>query len=255
MKKFSHILITGASSGLGKALAIAYASPETVLMLTGRDRERIEDIRIECEKRGSKVIVGIIDIAEKEKIAEFINRADSQYPIDLVIANAGISETTARGKEVIANSARKVFDTNISGTLNTIEPVIALMQKRRYGQIAIMSSLASFRGIPSCPSYSASKGAIRFYGEAMRGVLHEDNIGVTVICPGYIKTPMTDVNKFPMPFLMSAEKAAEIIKTRLEKNPARIAFPLFFYLIVYISSILPPALTDIIFRMLPRKSV
>jgi short-subunit dehydrogenase len=149
---------------------------------------------------------------------------------------------------------REVFDTNVGGVLNSVLPAIPLMQARKSGQVAIIGSLAGIRGLPSCPAYSASKNAVRAFGEGLRGALKEFGIGVSVVCPGYIRTPMTDVNNFPMPFIMSAEKAAHIIKSGLAKNRSRIAFPLALYLPLLFISSLPLWLTDPFFAALPRKT-
>lgn len=127
------------------------------------------------------------------------------------------------------------------------------MQQRQKGQIALMGSLAGFRGLAGAPAYCASKAAIRLYGESLRCTLATDNIGVTIITPGFIKTPLTDVNKFPMPFLMSADKAAHYIKKKLPTNPPRIAFPYIMYIATLLLTFLPLRLTDWIMRTLPQK--
>lgn len=115
------------------------------------------------------------------------------------------------------------------------------MRARRRGQIPIMSSLASFRGLPGAPAYSASKAAARSYGEALRGTLHNYNVGVSVICPGFIRTPLTDVNRFRMPLLMEPDRAALLIRRGLARNRARIAFPLRLYALVWLLGVLPPS--------------
>lgn len=257
MKEPKTILITGASSGLGKSLALAYAAYGKKLFLIGRDGARLAATSEECRHLGADVRNVTIDVTDAEKMRDWIISADTECGgIDLVIANAGISGGTG-GQGVNSGESesqvRKIFETNIDGTINTLEPIIPLMKKRRNGQIAIISSLASFRGLPSAPAYSASKAAVRFYGEALRGELREHGIGVSVICPGYIKTPMTDVNKFPMPLIMEAEDAADLIRNRLEKNPPRIAFPFPLYFVIWLAGLLSPKLTDPIFERLPRK--
>jgi short-subunit dehydrogenase len=121
------------------------------------------------------------------------------------------------------------------------------------GQIAIVSSIAGIRGLPSAPAYSATKSCVSAYGDALRGSLYPDQIGVTVICPGYVRTPMTEVNNFFMPLIMSPEKAAAKIRKKLSNNPARIGFPLIMYGALKFLNVLPHRATDIIFRKLPRK--
>lgn len=246
------ILITGASSGLGAALALTYASPGKTLFLTGRDSARLGSIAEQCRKKGAEVHEKIIDVTDKEQLAAWLVEMDNIRPVDLLIANAGISAGTGGGGESV-EQATKIFRVNVEGVLNTIYPLIPHMQKRKRGHIAIISSLSAFRALPSAPAYSSSKVAVRFYGEALRGVLNRTGVAVTTICPGYIKTPMTDINPYPMPFLMSADKAAGIIKKRLARNPARIAFPFPLYFVVWLMGILPPGWTDPLFSRLPAK--
>jgi len=247
-----NILITGASSGIGAALAIAYARRGVTLGLIGRNGDRLEEIASKAMKKGAKVVMGIIDVRDKHLMKEFIASFDRKHEIDLVIANAGISAGDADDEDYAAVTY-DLFSTNIDGVLNTILPIIPFMKKRQIGQIAIMSSLAGIRGLPSCPAYSASKAAVRFYGEGLRGALKSDGIDVSVICPGYIKTPLTAKNKFPMPFIMTPEKACEIIMKGLENKRSRIAFPLALYIPLWLLTCLPVALTDRLFAMLPRK--
>jgi len=243
-----HILITGASSGLGAALAFVYAKPNVTLILTGRNAERLSDVEESCKTRGAKVIAGVIDVCDKAAMAELV----SKYPIDIAIANAGISAGTAGGTESPEQTAA-IFATNVQGVLNTLESLIPIMQQRGSGQIAMVSSLASFKGFPSAPAYCASKAAVRFMGEAWRPLLKESGIKVSVICPGFIETPMTAVNNFPMPLLLSPEKAAQIIIKGLKQNKARIAFPLPLYFTSWLIGILPPAWLDWVLEKLPKK--
>lgn len=248
----SSILITGASSGLGRELALYYAKKNNYLFLNGRNNERLEQTARECEKLGAKTYFASNDVRNNEEMQAWINKCDKIKPLELAIINAGISGGTAKGFESL-EQIREILSINIDGAINNIEFCAKLMKKRQKGQIAIISSLASYRGLPSAPSYSASKAAIRIYGEALRGLLSKDNIFVSVITPGYIKTPLTDLNKFPMPLLMPAKKAARIIATNLTRNPSRLAFPLTLYLIIWFLSCMPPSLTDFIFSKLPAK--
>ncbi len=248
-----NIVITGASSGLGSALAEHYAKAGITLHLQGRNAQRLEQIAENCRKRGAHVNTRILDVTEEAAMHSWLITADAKTPIDLIIANAGMSAGTGihgeNGKQV-----REIFATNIDGVVNTVAPLLPIMIERKHGQIAIMSSLAGLRGLPSCPAYSASKNCVRAYGEALRGWLSEQDVRVSVICPGYIETAMTAVNDFPMPFIMSAEKAAGIIATGLAKNKARIAFPGMLYYPTYVMACLPTWLTDPIFSRLPGKA-
>jgi len=218
------LLITGASSGIGAALARHYAAPGVALALTGRDRDRLAAVAGACRTQGAAVESAVLDVTDRAALGAWIERMDDGNPLDLVIANAGISAATGRARESEA-VARRVLAVNIDGVLNTVFPVLPRFIARRHGQIALMSSLAGFRGLPTAPAYSASKAAVKSLGEAWRGQLAADGIGVSVICPGFVTTRMTARNNFAMPFLMSAERAAEIIARGLARNHGRIAFP------------------------------
>ena len=247
-----HILITGASSGLGAALASHYARSGVALFLQGRNAQRLEQVAEKCRKKGAQVQVKSADVKDAQMMRDYILAADSLMPIDLVIANAGISAGTG-GRQEGAGQVSAIFATNVDGVINTIQPLCEAMAARGHGQIAIISSLAGIRALPSCPAYSASKAAVRYYGEALRGALKKSGVKVSVVCPGYIQTPMTDINPFPMPFMMSAEKAAGIIARGLAKNAPRIAFPIRLYLPLWWISCLSPRITNPFFECLPAK--
>jgi short-subunit dehydrogenase len=244
------VLITGASSGIGAALAEAYARPGVRLFLAGRDAARLDAVAARCT--AAEVETRVLDVTDAADMARWIAEADAEAPLGLVIANAGISGGTAGGGEGEAQ-VRRIFAVNLDGVLNTLWPVIPAMRARRSGQLAIVSSVAGFRGIPGSPAYSASKAAVLAYGDALRGELHADGVHVAVICPGYVVSRMTDANDFPMPWLMPAEKAAGIIKRRLARGKGRIVFPWPMLWTVRVLQALPIALTDPLLRRLPKK--
>lgn len=254
MGKPMHIVITGASSGLGAALAREYAAPGVVLGLLGRHAERLAAVRAECDAKGAAVKSASMDVTDAEAMGAWLTEFDAEYPVDLLVANAGISGGSGGADAGAAEAlTRRIFATNLDGMLNTVLPLAPRMTGRRNGQIALISSLAGMRGLPSAPAYSASKAAVRAYGEALRGQLGKQGVRVNVICPGYIKTPLTDVNTFPMPFLMTAERAAKIIRAGLARNRSRIAFPLRLHMPLWWLSSLSPSLTDWFFARLPEK--
>lgn len=252
MNNPKNILITGASSGIGQALALAYSKADVNLFLAARNATKLEETRKLCQALNANVFCQIIDVKNEKALQNWIDEIEQNHPLDLVIANAGISAGTSQGLES-TNQIKEIFAVNLDGVLNTINPAINKMKERKSGQIAIISSLAGFRGLPSSPAYSASKAAVRVYGEALRGNLKNYQIKVSVICPGYIETPMTAVNNFPMPFLMKADKCAQIIKKGLTKNKSRITFPFLFYFLVWFLTLLSPKITDPIFARLPAK--
>lgn len=246
------ILITGASSGLGAALAQAYAEAGNTLLLLGRDELRLSEVAAACHTKGAAVETKIVDVCDRDAMRDHIISSDEKAPIDLVIANAGISAGTG-GTQEDASQVERIFAVNVGGVLNTVQPIIPRMMARGRGQIVIMSSLAGIRALPSAPAYSASKAAVRYYGEALRGALKRHGVHVSVICPGYIITPMTSVNDFYMPGLMSAEVAAMRIKRAVMHRKGRVAFPKRLYFPLWLLSCLSPKLTDFVFSRLPAK--
>lgn len=253
MKNPHNILITGASSGIGKALAIFYANKNINLFICGKNIDRLNETKIICEQKKANVFSEIIDITNQELVKDWINRCDQIAPLELVFANAGIS--IGPGKDVIESEeeTRAVFETNLLGVLNTVLPCLAKMRLRNRGQIALTSSLAGYRGLPSAPAYSGSKNAVQAWGEALRGALKKTDIEVNVICPGFVKSRITEKNNFPMPFLLSADKAAKIIAKNLRKNKGRITFPLPLAFFIYLLSCLPARLAEFFLTKLPRK--
>ena len=246
------ILITGASSGIGEALARHYAAPGITLALSGRDAGRLDGVAQDCRSAGAIVHHRIIDVCDADAMRGWLLTLDAQEPIDLVIANAGISGGTGlRGEDEA--QVRMIFAVNVDGVLNTILPILPRMCERRHGQIAIISSLAGFSGWPGAPAYSASKGAVRLYGEALRCEMVRHGVAVNVVCPGFIESRMTAGNPYKMPFLMTADRAARIISQRLGRNQGRIAFPWPTYLIAGLIGILTYGLSSMILTNSPRK--
>ena len=246
------ILITGASSGIGKSLALAYATKDTHLFLCGRNMERLTEVANYCTAKGAISHILQFDTTDKNETKKAILNADSIKPLELVIANAGVSGGVL-GLEDSEESIRKIIDTNVNGVVNTVLPCIEIFKSRKKGQIALMSSIAGFRGLMNCPAYSASKNFVKAWGEALRGYLKSDNIKVNTICPGFVRTPLTDKNLFKMPFLMEPEKAAQIIKKGIQQNKGLIAFPKIMHFGIALVSALPRCLTNPIFEYLPQK--
>lgn len=253
MHHHQSILITGASSGIGAALAVGYAAQGVTLILLGRDEARLKAVAVECRTRGARVECAIVDVTDKVAMADAIARMDDASPIDLVIANAGISTGSFAGKETL-DAAEQVFAVNFAGVIHTIHPLIERMKARERGHIAIMSSLAGICALPSAPAYSASKAAVRVYGDALRGMLKLHNMHVSVICPGWISTPLTDKNHFPMPLIMPVERAIHIIIRNLEKKKARIAFPFSLYALLHILAFLPVTTRDFLLHKISAKA-
>ena len=242
------ILITGASSGIGEALARAYAAPGIFLALTGRRPDRLEAVASACRELGAEVEASALDVAERTAMEAWVAAIDDRRPLDLVVANAGVSSSTNDEDDI-----HRLFAINVGGVLNTVLPVIPRFQARRGGQIAIMSSLAGLRGLPTTPAYAASKNAVRAWGEGLRPRLAADGVRVSVICPGFVVSRITAANPFPMPMIISADRAARIILRGLARNKGRIAFPFLPALGARIATMLPNALVDRLLMNVPFK--
>jgi len=252
MKNPRSILITGASSGIGEALALSYAKPGVFLALSGRNKKRLEAIVEKCREKGADVKGDIVDVADMAAMRVWIEESDRYNPLQLVVANAGISgaETGGKSDEKIT---RDIFSVNMAGVLNTLFPAIEAMRGRQCGQIAMISSMAGFRGMPSAPAYSTSKVMVKAYGEALHGPLGKDGIGISIICPGFVESRITAKNTFKMPMIMTAEEASIKIRKGLEKNRLLIAFPWPMVLFMWLLNLLPPCWANKLLNRLPRK--
>jgi len=235
-----RIIITGSSSGIGMALAQRYAREGASLGLLGRHKERLESVAKECRALGGEVATAAIDIRHRVELMQWIKDFDRVVPVDLVIANAGVMEGTPPGGQIEPpDAAYALMETNVLGLLNTVQPLLPAMMARGGGQIALISSIAGFVPLADSPSYSASKAAILSYGLSLRDLLLPHGVGVCVICPGYIATPMMQRESGPKPFVMTAEKAAERIARGIERNKPMVIIPRFFGTVTRISGLLP----------------
>ena len=242
----ARVLITGGSSGIGLALAKAYAGAGNSIYISGQSGERLKQAEQEISAIGADVVAKQIDVRDEEAMQHWIEQCFAEGALDLVIANAGIAGKTPASSADYRAQLNRVFDVNVQGVFNTVLPAIDSMQEVGGGQIAIVSSLAGFRGLPTTASYSASKAAVKSWGEALRPELAKSNIKLSVICPGFVRSRITDENKFPMPLFMEGDKAAELIKRKLARNVGRIAFPFPMYFGTWFLSAIPDWLGNFI---------
>ncbi|MEA2757650.1 MAG: hypothetical protein QOH65_263 [Methylobacteriaceae bacterium] len=239
------ILITGASSGIGRAVARAYAEPGRRLALLGRSAERLGAIAAECAARGATVETSALDVRNREQMWRRLRELDAQHEFDLVLANAGIATGLAPGQFTEnPDAVRGIIATNLFGVLNTVEPLIEPMCARGRGQIAVVSSIAAIRGLPYSPAYCATKAAVHLYADSLRGNLEPRGVIVSLICPGFVHTPMNEKLVAAKPLAMSEEKAARTIRRGLDNGRALIAFPRLLYLGARLISFLPARLVD-----------
>lgn len=254
MKKAESVLITGASSGIGEALALACAARGTrQLFLCGRDADRLAGVADRCRALGAAVQAQVLDVTDEAATRAWLAACEAVAPLELVFANAGIGT----GVEDEAN-VRRTFATNVNGCLNVVLPVLGLFRARadRSGrrQIVVTASIAGYAPLSTCPAYSASKAAMKTWVLAQRKPLAKEGIRISVICPGFVRSRITDRNTCPMPFFMEADKAARIILARADRNVGLIAFPWPMRLASWFLSICPWRLAELIAGLLPEKN-
>lgn len=250
------ILITGASSGLGAALAQAFAGPDVVLQLGGRDSGRLDEVARRCRALGAEVHVQNGDVVDRAAMRAWIEGADERMPLDLVIANAGLGGGAFLAGEAEQDESvvRTLFDVNLTGVLNTVLPILPRFIARRGGQIALIASISAWRGLPDAPAYSAAKAAVKTYGEALRGQLAPFGVRVSVVLPGLVDTPMSAGLPGPLPFMMSAPEAALRVRKGLARDKGRIAFARPLALMFWCLAVMPAAWSDRLLASLRARS-
>ena len=246
-----RVIITGASSGIGAALARHYAASGATLGLIARRKPELErlavEVRAPCE-------VYPVDVRDGAGIAaaarDFIGKHGCP---DAVIAGAGVSVGTLTEFAKDTGAFKEVMDINVIGMVNTFQPFVACMRQRGSGALAGIASVAGYRGLPGGAAYSASKAAVISYLESLRVELRASGVKVVTICPGYIATPMTEKNPYPMPFLMSADEAAAKIASLIARGSTFAVIPWQMALAARVMRVLPNWLYDRLFESAPRK--
>jgi NAD(P)-dependent dehydrogenase (short-subunit alcohol dehydrogenase family) len=246
------VLITGASSGIGEALALALARPGATLHLGGRDTARLEQVATACRARGAAVQAQPLDVTNENGVADWI---DNSGRLDLVLACAGISGGTDGGGNGTAGTepasqARRIMAVNLDGVLNTVLPAVARMRAQPpgpdgvRGRIAAISSIAAFVSSPTAPSYCASKAAVDRWMLATGAGLRPLGVRLSSVCCGFVRTRMTADNAFPMPGLMDADRAAHLILRGIARGQRRVVFPRWMAAASRGLDLLPPAWSE-----------
>jgi short-subunit dehydrogenase len=222
---FQVAVITGTSSGIGRALAQVLAAEGCKVGLIARRRDQLEALAAEITSRGGTAAVAPADVGDRVQTAAAIEALRGQLgPIDLLIANAGVGVPTLLDPMNVADT-EKMIRINLLGVVYCLEAVLPEMLRRGRGHVAAVSSLAAYKGFPGESGYCASKAAVNTFLEGLRIHLRDRGIAVTTICPGFVKTPMTDINDFHMPWLLTADEAARRIVRALRRKRKVYNFP------------------------------
>ena len=220
------IAITGASSGIGAALARYYAAPGRTIALIGRHDERLQSVARDCHAKGAATDIGVIDVRDRNAIGSWLMAFDTKVEVDLLIANAGIL-TGSPGQQTVEtlDMSTAQIETNFIGALNTALPLLERMLARGRGQIAFTSSLAAFASHPDWPAYCASKAGLLVYAMSLRERVRGSGVRINTICPGWVTAPINDPYDMWRPMEMKPERAAKVIARGLARDRSIIAFP------------------------------
>lgn len=246
------LVISGASSGIGLALARHYLECGATVAAFARRGELLQALAAEFP---DKVFCYALDVRD----APAIQRAASDFMAragvpDIVIANAGVSRGTLTEYVEDEEVFQTVMDINVLGMVKTFQPFLAAMREARRGTLVGIASVAGFRGLPGSGAYSASKAAAISYMESLRVELYGSGVKAVTICPGYIKTPMTDINTYPMPFILEADDAARRMARVIERGKSFAVVPWQMGVVGWVMRRLPNRLYDFAFARAPHKS-
>jgi short-subunit dehydrogenase len=239
----SIALVTGASSGIGWELARQLALQGWQVGLVARRKDRLEELARQIANSGGQSLVVPADVGQREQAEQAYRYVRDQLgPPDLVIANAGVGRPTLLEPAVNLADVEEMIRTNLLGVVYTLSAAIPDMLSRRRGHLVAISSLAGYRGLPGESAYCASKAAVNVYLDGLRIHLHGTGVRVTTVCPGFIKTPMTEHNTFYMPGLLDAPEAARRILRAIQRGKKVYNFPWHVHLMVKLSRWVPDSL-------------
>jgi NADP-dependent 3-hydroxy acid dehydrogenase YdfG len=243
--KRKTVFLTGASSGIGEGLAVALARRGAVIGLVARRREMLEELAARCESAGGTARVFVADVTDAMAIGDAARSFRKEFGrIDILIANAGIGGNDEKTRSYDPESVKKVIDINLLGAVNSIHAVVPDMIERGSGHLVAISSLAGFRGLPKSAAYSASKAGMTTFFESVRLDVADRGIAVTIIQPGFIRTPLTSSRANKMPFLMELDDAIPHFINAIGKRKRFAAFPWQLATIVRAGKFMPSWLYD-----------
>jgi NAD(P)-dependent dehydrogenase (short-subunit alcohol dehydrogenase family) len=246
----SNVVITGASSGIGAALARLYAARRARLLLIGRDAARLAAVADACAREAALVETARVDVRERAAMDAALGAFDDRHPLDVVVANAGVTSILPPTAYVESpEDFERVLETNLVGAFNTVRLAAERMAARGAGRIGLVGSIAGLRGLPYSPAYCASKAGLKAMGEAMRARLRPRGVSVTVASLGFVVTPLDDGIASPKPFRMTPERAAARIAAAVGAGRAHVAFPLPLASGARLLALLPPRLGDAVLRL------
>jgi len=239
------VFLTGASSGIGEGLALAMAKRGAIIGLVARRKDLLDDLADRCTKAGGRARAFAVDVTDEVAITEAADDMRGEFGhIDILIANAGIGGNDDDTRSYKPQSVKKVIDINLLGAVNAVHAVIPHMIDRGEGHIVAISSLAGFRGLPKSAAYSASKAGMTAFFESVRLDVKPKGIHVTIIQPGFIKTPLTAGRHNQMPFLLELDDAIPMFLKAIEKKKRFAAFPWQLATIVRAGKFMPAWLYD-----------
>ena len=240
-----HVVITGASRGLGAALARRWAAPGVTLGLIGRDAVALAETTSACSAAGATVRQALVDVRDAEALSQAVLAWDDALPIDLLVANAGVTGgTTAEGNLEGLESAARVLAVNLQGAVNLVEPMLPRFLTRRAGHIVLIASVAAFRGLPDSPAYCASKAGLWGYGESLRAYLGPRGVRLTNVAPGFFESAMSRRFSGSHPFELTVEEAAAGIVRAVAAGRGRCIFPRRLGYTLRLLELLPAPLAD-----------
>lgn len=220
------VLLTGASSGIGEALALEIAKKSAILGLLARREDMLRRLAEKCEAAGTKARIFACDVTDAEAVQKAADALHDEFGrIDILIANAGIGGNNPETRNLQPEAVKKVIDINLLGSVNSVAAVLPKMLERKSGQLVAISSLAGFRGIPKSAAYSASKAGMTAFFESVRLDTQDKGVSVSIIQPGFIKTPLTSGRANKMPFLMELDDSIPHFLNAIEKKKKFAAFP------------------------------